>query len=382
MIQQELFDYVVELRRRIHRHPEIGFDLPETARIVREELDKLGIPHREDFAPCSVVGYIGSDPGKKTIALRADMDALPVEEKVDLPFKSEIPGRMHACGHDTHTAILLGAAKLLKAREKELPCNLRLLFQPSEECEESGAETMVENGVLDGVDAVVCTHCEPFMDVGTIGAAKGDYMAACMPFTIRFYGKTSHAAAAPEKGVDAIKMALCAYEELGAAVKTAFGEKKYIWNVGVFKGGTAHNVIADYCELKATFRYFDTPTALSFRDTALALCDKIAKDFGGRVEVEAPISCPPVYNDPALVDAFRALMKNEPDLRLVELPSRMSSEDFSWYLQKKPGFIFRYGVGRDDGVGCFPSHSNTFCVNEAGMKYAILTFCEYVMNFR
>ncbi|MBQ3866873.1 MAG: amidohydrolase [Clostridia bacterium] len=382
MIAQKDFEYAVAIRRKIHRHPEIGFDLPETARLVREELDKMGVAHSEAFAPCSVVGYIGNDPAKKTLALRADMDALPVEEKVDLPFKSELPGKMHACGHDTHTAILLTVARILKEKEKELPCNVRLLFQPSEECEESGAKLMTENGAVDGADAVVCTHCEPMMPVGHVGVARGDYMAACMPFTIRFFGRTSHAAAAPEKGIDAIKMAVRAFHELSDAVKAAFGGEKYIWNVGVFQGGTAHNVIADYCELKATFRYFDQTRADAFRAEAGKILDKIAADFGGRVEWEAPISSHPSYNDPALVDAFRRVMAPFPEPVVEELGTRMSSEDFNWYLQKVPGFIFRYGV-RNEKEGCDqPAHSNCFKVDENGMKYAVETFLRVVENFR
>ncbi|MBR5738540.1 MAG: amidohydrolase, partial [Lachnospiraceae bacterium] len=218
--------------------------------------------------------------------------------------------------------------------------------------------------------------------VGTIGYAFGDYMAACMPFTIRFYGKTSHAAAAPEKGIDAIKMGIEAYHKLGDAVKEAFGEKKYIWNVGVFRGGTAHNVIADYCELRATFRYFDSPTALAFREKATALLNEIASRFGGRVEVEAPVSAMPVYNDPALTQDFVRIMKDKPGIRLVEMPARMSSEDFSWYLPKAPGFIFRYGTRMNENEPYSPAHSNTFCVNEDGMKYALDTFIDYVRTFR
>ena len=381
-ISEEIFQYVVDVRRKLHRHPEIGFDLPYTASVVRAELSEIGFPYSEDYAPCSFVVFIGNDPAKKTLAARADMDALPVEEKVDLPFKSEIPGRMHACGHDTHTAILLGVAKLLKAHENELPCNVRLFFQPSEECELSGAEEMVKNGAMDGVDAVICTHCEVRLEPDELGYCIGDFMAACMPFTIRFYGKTSHAAAAPEKGVDAIKMGLEAIGRLEKAVKEAFGGKKYIWNVGVFNGGTAHNVIADYSEIKITFRYFDEPLAERFRDEAMEILSDISERFGGRFEAEAPVSTHPVINDPELTKQFVEVIAKDPRVRLREMPYRMSSEDFSWYLKKAPGFLFRYGI-KNDAEGCsYPAHSNTFKVDEKGFRTALIGFTDFIMNYR
>lgn len=381
-VSDELFGYIVEMRRRIHRRPEIGFDLPETAALVRAELDKLGVKHNDRFAPCSAVAYFGENGGRKTLAVRADMDALPVEEKVDIPYKSEISGRMHACGHDTHTAILLGLARYLKEHESELPCNVRLIFQPSEEWERSGARLMTENGVMEGVDAIICTHCEPTLSPTEIGYAYGVYMAACMPFVMRFYGKTSHAAAAPEKGIDAIKMACEAYTLLADAVKETFGEKRYVWNVGVFNGGTAPNVIADYCELKATFRFFDEDTAAAFKARAIDLLNGIAEKFGGRVEVEAEINSHATYNDPALTERFVEIMKKDPAIKLTEMPVRMSSEDFNWYLQKAPGMIFRYGI-KNEATGCgSAAHSNTFKVDESGMRTALSAFIDFISAFK
>ena len=380
MISQEIFDYMVNVRRRIHRHPEIGFDLPVTAALVRDELDKMGVPYTEKFAPCSVVGYIGGDPAKKTLAIRADMDALPVEEKVDLPFKSEIPGRMHACGHDTHTAILLGLARILKQEEKDLPCNVRLFFQPCEEGEESGARAMTENGAMEGVDAICCTHCDVGLDVGKIGLYSGWFMAACMPFTITFHGRTSHATQ-PAGGIDAIRMAHEAFAVLDKAAPEVAGSERFIWSVGVVEGGTAHNVIADTCRMVATFRYFDPAYAKRWLERVEKECRAVADRFGGTVEVKAVVSSNAVYNDPDLVARFRAATEPDPDLKLVDVGSRMGSEDFNWYLKKAPGFLFRYGV-RNEKEGCDqPGHSNCFKVDENGMKYAATAFYRFVKNY-
>lgn len=197
-LPDEVFSYVVSVYRELHAHLEIGFDLPLTVSIVKRELDSIGISYTERYGQCSVVAQIGDQSDLPTVALRADMDALPVCEITGLPFASKIDGVMHACGHDSHTAILLGVAKVLKERENELPCNVRFFFQPSEEGAVSGAKMMVDNGCLEGVDVCVCTHCEPTLPTGTIGYRRGPLMAACAPITLRFHGITSHATI-PEK---------------------------------------------------------------------------------------------------------------------------------------------------------------------------------------
>ncbi|MCQ2437726.1 MAG: amidohydrolase, partial [Clostridia bacterium] len=212
-VTEELFDYAVDIRRTIHRHPEIGFDLDNTVALVTTELDKAGIEHTDRYGKGSVVAFIGNDPAKRTLALRADMDALPLQERSGVPFSSEIDGVMHACGHDAHTACLLTAAKILKAHESELKCNVRLMFQPSEECEQSGAKMMVDNGVLDGVSLVIGQHNETTLPAGRLGLGIGDYQAACVPLTLRFYGKTAHAALA-HTGIDALQMGIEAHGAL------------------------------------------------------------------------------------------------------------------------------------------------------------------------
>ena len=206
-LSPELYDYAVSLYRRLHQIPEIGFDLPKTVAEVKKELEALDIPYSEAFGQCSLVGYLGHKENVPTLGLRADMDALPVQEQVDIPFASKTPGVMHACGHDSHTAILLTVAKLLKSMEEELPCNVRLFFQPSEEGAVSGARMMVENGCLEGVDRVLCVHCEGTIDSGSLGIQFGDAMAACVPMTLKFHGLSAHATM-PERGIDAIAMAV------------------------------------------------------------------------------------------------------------------------------------------------------------------------------
>lgn len=377
LIGNEDLEYAVSIRRELHRNPELGFDLPQTVALVKRELEKMGIDWIDSYAPCSVAGYIGQ--GTTTIGLRTDMDALPVQEKTGLPFASNIPGRMHACGHDAHTAILLALARALKRNEDKLGVRVKLLFQPSEECETSGAKAMLEGGAVDDVDCVVCTHCLDSQRSGNIGYHFGHYMAACDPVTITFLGKTAHATM-PEKGIDAIAMAYEAMGEMKQIVSQIAGERTYIFSYGFIQGGTAHNVIADQCTLKVSFRYFDMEMAKEIKERCIAACEKIATQIGGSVEIDWKMSAPPVYNDNALTESFvRSVRKIIPE-KLEEVPLRNSTEDFAWFLTKKPGFIFRFGTNHPE-KGCTGSlHGNDFVIDEDSMLSAILAFAQFVMD--
>lgn len=372
----ELYEYAVALRRELHQYPEIGFDLDRTVKLVSGELDRIGIAYTYAYGKGSVVAELGQ--GEKLIALRADMDALPVEEKTDLPYKSKLPGQMHACGHDSHTAVLLAVAKYLKENEKNLPCKVRLIFQPSEEGAISGAKMLVDNGVMDGVEHIICTHCENAMETGKIGICYGDYMAACIPATIRFRGRTSHAAL-PEYGIDAVAMAVEAYGKMKTMIAREAEQTKYIWSVGRFQGGHVHNVIADLCEMDISFRFYDGEFAKRVEEKARAICNEIATRYGGSVEIVWNMSTGAVHNDKSIVVRFANAARSA-GLNVQPMPQRMSSEDFGWYLTKAPGMIFRFGT-RNENLGCTAlAHRNDFCIDEEGMKAAIQAFCTYVMN--
>lgn len=380
-VSQELFEYAVSVFRDLHRHPEVGFDLPNTTALVKKELENMGIPYTTQYGESSIVGYIGNREDVPTIALRADMDALPVLEKVDLPYKSEKEGFMHACGHDSHTAILLASAKALKAREAELPCNVRLFFQPSEEGAISGARMMVDNGCMDGVDAIACTHCEPELDAGTLGVLAGDYMAACIPITLRFYGISSHATL-PENGVDAVAMAVEAYGKLKEMVKQEAAGQPYIWSVGYFAGGEVHNIIPDLCTEYISFRFYDVDFAHRVMEKAKQICGDVAAAYGGKYELEGVMSTGPVHNDAVVVERFRKALENVPPLKFADITPRKYSEDFAWYLGKAPGMLFRFGI-RNAEKGCGAAlHRPDFCVDEEGMRPAILAFVNFVLNYQ
>ena len=372
-----LYEYAVKIRRQLHRYPEVGFTLEKTVRLVSDTLDALGISYTYQYGKSSVVAELGQ--GKTTVALRADMDALPIEEKTNLPYRSEIPGAMHACGHDAHTAILLAVAKHLKENEAALRCRVRLIFQPSEEGAISGAKMMVDNGVCDGVSHILCTHCENTLPTGKIGFRAGDYMAACVPLTVRFLGKTSHATL-PQFGIDANAMAVEAYQGMREAVKEEAGDATpYIWSVGRISGGQVHNVISELCEMDISFRFYDMMFASRVEKKVKEICASVAARYGGKCEVLWNMSTGPVTNDPATVRRFEATI-TEAGLPCEALEKRMSSEDFGWYLTKIPGMLFRFGTQNPASKHQTVAHNSDFCIDEQGMRAAIRAFCAYIMS--
>lgn len=375
-VNDELYQYALGLRRQLHQYPEVGFEVDRTVELIDNELTSLGIEGSHMFGKGSVVADIGR--GDRLVALRADIDALPIDEDTGLEFRSKRQGYMHACGHDSHTAILLAVAKHLKENEDKLHCRVRLIFQPSEECEVSGAKMLVDNGVMDGVSEIVATHCENEIDTGTLGVCSGDYMAACVPLNIRFYGRTSHATL-PQYGIDANAMAVEAYVELKRAVETLGVRYPHIWSVGRISGGQVHNVISDYCEMSISFRFYDNAFADTVETKTREICQSIAEKYGGAAELDWKVSTYAVHNDEALVTRFESVCRDQGS-DVVKLPSRMSSEDFAWYLTKAPGLIFRFGT-RNEEKGCTQlAHRSDFNIDEEGMRYAISAFCTYILT--
>ena len=371
---EQLLAYAVECRRYLHMHPEVGFELPLTTAYVRKKLEESGLTVTDRYGQCSLVAEIGPVDGP-IIALRADMDALPVEEKTGLPYASCFPGKMHACGHDSNTAVLLAVAKCLKTQEQQLTNRVRLIFQPSEEGAISGAKMMVDHGVMEGVKYVLAAHCENRLETGDLGVCTGNCMAACAPITLEFFGKTSHATA-PQCGVDAIAMAYKVYGALKEKVAQLAGEEPYIWAVGTFHGGTAHNVVADYCKMDISFRFYNYDFAEKVHQAVEQIGNAVAEDFGGTFKLDWKISTGAVYNEPALTKIFKErLIKT--GVPVADMPPRMSSEDFGWYLTKAPGMLFRFGT-RTKGNGS--AHQNDFRIDEDGMAYAICAFTTMVLQ--
>lgn len=373
---KKYYNIAFELYKQLHKTPEVGFELNNTIIIVKKELNDCGISFTEKYGKGSIVAEVGK--GERCIALRADMDALPIEENSGLEYSSEIKGSMHACGHDSHTAILLAVARCLKDIEDDLNLRVRFIFQPSEEGAISGAKMLVDNDVMHGVEQIIATHCEASLNAFDIGVCKGEYMAACVPISIVFYGKSSHATI-PEQGVDAIAMANRAYVELEKAVKEEAHNHKYVWSVGRFVGGTTHNIICDKCQMEISFRFYDMNFANRMQERCLNICNAIAKEYGGKVDVIWDMSTGPVINYSKIVEKIKTVAKLN-DLTVKTIQSRMSSEDFGWYLTKVPGCLFRYGIySKEYGSGS-AAHTCNFKIYPPAMEAAIKVFVEYVLN--
>ncbi len=374
-------EYIVALRRELHAIPEVGFDLPKTLAVIRRELTALGIPFTEKFGKSSIVGYLGREDAEKTVALRADTDALPVTEETGLPFSSTHEGKMHACGHDCHTAMLLGTAKLLKEVEDELPCRVMLVFQAAEEYAPGGAKLMAEDGVCEGVDAIIACHVNTVLPLGTVGINESVMSASSHGFFLDIYGKTSHVAQ-PHRGVDAIAVACRVYNDIQIMRSREMPPLAHaIVGVGEIHGGNANNVICDHVHMHGTIRALDTKhdEYLYRRIGEIAKC--IAEDAGGRAELSTTKFYPVLKNDPATArEVVAAIRRAMPDGTVVtDLEPSMGAEDFSFFLEKIPGAYFRLGA-REEGEEIVALHNCRFSPNEKALVLGPAIFFEYVMR--
>ena len=374
-------NYILELYHLLHRYPEIGYDLPKTVTVVKGELEKIGIKCIEKFAKSAVIGYINPEKSGFTIAIRADMDALPIEERSGLPFSSEHKGAMHACGHDIHTAILLGAAKALYEMREKINCRVKLIFQPNEEGADSAAALMIKNGVLEDVDVIIGLHNSTGLDVGQIGVCEGPFMAGVRNFEIEVFGKTSHATR-PEAGCDAIAASVDIYKEIKAIVNRKKSEGNIcLCSVGAFNSGTAHNVISDYSELKVTLRTYDSILDSEIFDAICSSAKTAAAAYGCTVKIHSSEPLCPLVNDArvteSVVKSAEKLLGKE---NVITIDKKLSSEDFADYLAKIPGAFFNLGVGTPGDSRRPVIHNSDYKADERGISVGADVFMQFVLD--
>ena len=370
-------EYIIRLRRELHRIPEIGFDLPKTLGVIRRELDGMGIEYSEEFGKSSIVAYVARGRGE-AIAFRADMDALPIKEESGVPFSSEHEGKMHACGHDAHTAMLLGAARMFKSVEDELPCEVRLFFQAGEETPPGGARLMCEDGCMDGVRAVFATHVGPTGVPGKIIFNYGVTYACSRRFTIVMHGKSAHAAA-PYRGVDAIAMSHRVYSALQVLRSREVDPMKpVILNVGIISGGTAANNIPDRVEMQCSLRTLDDATGEFIINRAREICDAIATDMGGSAEVETLPYYPALVNDASLARQFKlaAIRAVGEDMVYDGREPCLGGEDFAHFAKYAPAVNFLVGARLGDKI-CGTHHSN-MVIDEDALVNPVLVYREII----
>ena len=356
-------------RRTIHRFPELTFAEQRTASLVNATLVDLGIETETEVAKTGVVGHIRGGAGP-TVGLRADMDALPIQEINGTEFDSTRPGIMHACGHDAHTAMLLGAATLLKglADEGRLPGSVRLLFQPSEEAQDSegksGGMRMVEEGVLQGLDAVFGLHVDSFHDVGYVATRPGPMMAAADKFELVVTGSGGHAAR-PQSTIDPIALSAHVINAVHQIVSRRLDPTEHgVITIATIHGGTVDNVIPDQVTMTGTIRSF-TPRAREVLHAELKRAASIVEPFGGRAEPTIHPGYPPTVNDPTAAEHMMATMRDLlGDDHVVESELIMGAEDFSYMAQAAPGCFLRLGVHNPSWKEYYPVHRADFRLDE------------------
>ncbi len=374
-------DYIVAIRREIHEYPETDFDLPKTVAVVKRELEGMGIPYTEKYGKSSVAGYINPDKEGFTIGLRADMDALNIPEKADVPYKSKIDGKMHACGHDAHTAILLGAAKALKSMESEINCRIKLIFEPSEEGMVKGAEMMCDNGVMDDVDVIIGQHIETLLDAGTMGVRSGFAQASSRNFKIEIFGEPTHATT-PQDGTDALGIAVRIYNDIQHfMLREVDPFEKCVCSVGTLHAGKGQNNIADYAEMLGTIRALDMKVDGFIINRLEKTVKNRAEEAGAEWRVTAPLKTPSVYNDPKISSLVLSVLEKVVGKENIgEMPIKLGAEDFSCYQLKKPGVLFRLGVKNEEKGFVRDTHSAYFQLDETVLHLGSRAFVQFVLD--
>lgn len=378
-----LRDEVIALRRDFHAHPELGFEEQRTSEVVARHLTGLGLEVRTGLARTGVAAVLeGTRPGK-TLMLRADMDALPVQELNEVSYRSTLPGVMHACGHDGHMAILLGAARLLTSLRHSLPGRVLFVFQPAEE-NLGGARLMIEQGVMDDppVDAALGLHLISMLPHGYVGTCRGPFMAAMDLFTIRVHGRGGHSAM-PGGSVDAIALSAGVVTGMAGHVRDALpAGSRLLVNIGTIRGGTAHNIVADLVELEGTVRCLDDPVRPLIRGAMHDFLQRSVTADGAGFELDYEEGYPTVVNDAGMADlVFRASGRVVGPANVLDMPPSMASEDMAFYLRKVPGCYFFVGAGGGDAALNQPHHSPRFTIDEHALETGLKVLCSAALEY-
>lgn len=371
---------LIEIRRDIHAHPETGFDTVRTAGIVAQELAALGLEVQTGLGRTGVVAEIrGGRPGPCLI-LRADMDALPIHEETGLPFASTIPGKMHACGHDIHTSALLGAAGALVELAPRLSGTLRLVFQPAEETQESGAAAMVADGVADGADMAIAFHNRPEHAVGKVSLIRGASTASSDEFRVVLHGKSGHAAR-PHAAIDPIVGAAYLITQLQTVISREMDPAlSAVLTVGHIAGGATQNIIPDGCMFEGTVRCRSPQSRDLAEEAFRRICGNGAAALNLRAEVEYTRGAPPLMNDDGMVDRTAAALGAQFDAPVpIEQGSSFGAEDFSYFSERMPTVHIQIGSGqpgRDDRL-----HNSDYQPDEGCIAQSAIALTRAAVEF-
>lgn len=363
---------VIESRRHLHANPELSYQEYNTAKFVSEKLQSFGIPVVEGVATTGLLAEIkGRNPEHKSIALRADMDALPIAEANDVPYKSKVSGVMHACGHDVHTASLIGTAKILHAIKDQFEGTVRLLFQPGEEKTPGGASYMIRDGALNNPQpsGIIGQHVFPLLPVGKVGFREGMYMASCDEIYLKVIGKGGHAAA-PELAVDPILIASHIIIALQQVIsRNASPKQPTVLSFGNIIGKGATNIIPNEVDIAGTFRAMNEEWRASALKKIKKMAETIAEGMGGKCEVDISKGYPYLENNPQLTRRIRNAAESYVGKEnVVDIDITLGAEDFSYYSQVIPASFYRLGTSNPaKGITSYV-HTPTFNIDEDSLK--------------
>ncbi len=382
LVDDELLQWMKEIRRHIHRYPEVSFKEKKTNDYIHQKLAEIGIEDRKTVAGTGVIASVGPKQSEgRSVGLRADIDGLPIVEETDLPFHSKHHGIMHACGHDGHVAMLLGAVRILA--KIDLPGEVRLLFQPAEE-HGNGAEEMVKAGALQGLGAIFAGHIDTHFPTGTVTVDEGIICAYTDPFTIHIHGRSGHAAR-PHETIDSIVAASSLVTSIQTLVSREVNPNhSAVVTIGSFRAGTIHNIIAGSAVLQGTIRSTDLSTREKTINGLRRMVQSISSMYGVEAALEFEPGLPAVNNSPAATDIARETAINLADANRVVsqgYPS-LGGEDFAFYQQHIDGCIVRFGAFLSDDNG--PAHSSTFDYDEdvfkTGASWLAAVACDWTYS--
>lgn len=370
-IAKEQKNDIVEIRRYLHEFPGLSFEEYNAVQLIHNFLTSWGIEHKSVTVTGIVATVRGKNPDCKTIALRADTDALPIQEKNKCSYKSSVPGVMHACGHDAHTAMLLGAAYILNLMRDEFEGTVKFIFQPGEEKLPGGASIMIERGVLKGVDAIIAQHVYPDLPCGEVGFYAGDYMASCDEINITISGKGGHAAKINERSNTTVAAAkiLCAISDLSSEFNKEERDNPIIIAFGSFVADGTYNVIPDKVCLKGTMRTFNEDERKSIKKKIKKICSDISKSFGVKAKVKIEEGYPVLINDVDFTESLRSYAKDYMgENAVMPIPQLMTAEDFAWYSHKVRSCMYRIGTSNLEKGIVSKQHTPTFDIDEDALE--------------
>lgn len=369
-LSKDYLEETINIRRTIHANPELSFEEFATTKLISSKLTEWGIKHEVCAAETGVMAVVeGRNPIERCVVLRADIDALPIDEQNEVDYKSQKSGIMHACGHDAHTAILLGVARILNELKDRFEGTVKLVFQPAEEKVPGGAKSIIESGFLDHADGIVALHVYPNLPCGSVGFCNGAYMASCDEIEITLKGRGGHAAKPAERD-DMILIA----SELIVQLQKINGRLKphdlpSILAFGAINADGTYNVIPDTVTIKGTFRTFNESWRTIAKRTIRECARNIATEYRIKAEVKINDGYPFLRNDNELTDSCRNLATEYLDKQsVVELQQMMTSEDFAWYTQRMPSCFFRLGTANAEKNIVSKQHTATFDIDENAME--------------